>query len=402
MSRLLSLITLFLILIILSSCTTTKNSSGTQNSKSSLNVPDSFRTADLLFLSPEKQLLYYQNAGTILPTNKIDAGKKKYPVKKVLKDFSGFSFTYKDTLRTVDDFIRVTKAVGIMIIRNDTILYERYEEGTLPSTKWIDFSVTKSITSLLFGAAVQDGYIKSLDEKVTKYIHELAKSEYDSVSLRDLLQMSSGIGWIDDPRNPNSDLIKVGRMEGPNSWMPIMEYLSKLKRVAPPGKRFNYNTTETTLAGVILSRAIRKTLSEYLSEKIWKPFGMHSDANWIKGQATNIEIGGCCVSATLLDHALLGIFAMKNGIGLNGKQILSEKWMEESIKPTRSYKGYGYYWWLHPNRYFASGAFGQQIEIDPASKTVIAIHSYWPIAYHDYYIGFIDGFIDAAIKYVNK
>jgi len=387
------------VLIVFLSCKTTKNSSDTKSAN--LNVPDSFRPADLFFLSPEKQLLYYQNAEKILPTNKIEAGKKKYPLRKSLRDLSGFSFKYKDTVRTIEDFIRTTRAVGIMIVRNDTILYERYEQGNNAATKWIDFSVAKSITSLLFGAAMQDGYIKSLDDLVPKYIPELANTVYDSVTLKNLLQMHSGVAWNDDTRSPQSDLMKVGRLEKENGWNAVVEYLSKLKRVAPPGRRFNYNTIETSLMGLILSRAIGKTLSQYLSEKVWKPFGMHDDANWIRSRVNNIEIGGCCVSATLMDHALLGLYAMNNGIGLDGKPQLPENWIKESITPTRSYKGYGYYWWLHPGRYFASGAFGQQVEIDPATRTVVAIHSYWPIAFHDYYIDYIDGFIAEVIKYVN-
>ena len=108
------------------------------------------------------------------------------------------------------------------------------------------------------------------------------------------------------------------------------------------------------------------------------------------------------MSATLKDHALLGMFTMKNGVGMDGKSQLPETWMKESITPTRSYRGYGYYWWLHPGRYFASGAFGQQVEVDPSSKTVVAIHSYWPIAFDDYYIDYLDGFIAEVIKYLNK
>ena len=367
-----------------------------------LNVPDTFRTADLFFLTPEKQLLYYQNAEKILPTNKIASGKNKYPLKKAVKDLSGFSFKYKDTIRTLEDFIKTTRVVGIMIIRNDTILYERYEQGNSPSTKWIDFSVAKSITSLLYGAAIQDGYIKSLDDFVPKYMPEFSNTVYDSVSLKNLLQMHSGVAWNDDTRSRESDLMKIGSLDKEKGWPAVIEYISKLKLAAPPGRRFNYNTAETTMAGIILSRTVGKSLSEYLSEKIWKPFGMHDEANWIRGRTNNVEIGGCCVSATLKDHALLGMFTMKNGVGMDGKSQLPETWMKESITPTRSYRGYGYYWWLHPGRYFASGAFGQQVEVDPSSKTVVAIHSYWPIAFDDYYIDYLDGFIAEVIKYLNK
>ena len=182
------------IVFVLYGCTPSKNT--TTPIINNLPSPDSFRTADLFFLTPEKQLLYYQNADRILPTNKIEAGPKRYALTEAFRDYSNFSFSYKDTVRTMSDFMQQTKVVGLIIIRNDSILYEQYREGIGPVTRWINFSVAKSVTSLLYGAALQDGYIKSLDDKVTHYIPDLKGSVYDSVSLRDLLQMSSGVAWI--------------------------------------------------------------------------------------------------------------------------------------------------------------------------------------------------------------
>ncbi len=378
-------------------CTTAKKSSQTQDG----NFPsiDSFRTADLMFLSPDKQLRYYQNADRILPTNKIEAGDRKHSLIEALRDLSGFSFSYKDTVRTLKDFMRETNVVGLIILKKDTVLYEQYNHGTEAKTKWINFSVAKSVTSLLYGTAIQDGYIRSLDEKVTKYISELAGSVYDSVSLLNLLQMSSGVAWKDDPKDPESDLLKVSRMEAEQGWAGVAKYLSGLKRAAPAGTKFNYNTIETNLAALILHRTIGKPLAQYLSDKIWKPFGMHSDANWIKSRSLKLELGGCCISATLRDYALLGLFAMNNGVDLNGKQILPADWMQNSTTSANSYRGYGYYWWLRPGGiYFASGAFGQQIEIDPSQKVVIAVQSYWPTPFSDYHVGYIDAMIEAMLK----
>ena len=385
-----------IILSVSLSCTPAKNT--TTNPDNRLPSPDSFKTADLLFLTPEKQLLYYQNAEHILPTNKIEAGKNKYLLTERLQDLSGFTFKYKDTVRSLNEFIKATKVVGIIVVKKDTVLFEHYGDGTGRETKWITFSVAKSVTSLLYGAALQDGYITSLDHSVTKYLPELAGSVYDSVFLHNLLQMSSGVKWHEDPRNPESDLVKVARMEKEGGWTAAFNYLSQLSRAAPAGTKFNYNTIETTLAGLILSRATGKTLSTYLSERIWKPFGMYDDANWVRSRTLNLENGGCCISATLRDYALLGIFALKNGVSANGKSLLPETWMQTSTTSAKSYKGYGYYWWLHPNRrYFASGSFGQQIEIDPSQKAVIAIQSYWPIAFNNYYVGYMDSFIEAVL-----
>ena len=363
---------------------------------------DSFRTADLLFLTPEKQLLYYQNAENILPTNKIEAGIKKHRLVEAPVDLSGISFRFKDTVRTMNDFINDTKAVGIIVLKNDTILFEKYN-GIDQHSKWINFSVAKSVTSLLYGVAIQDGYIRSLDQKVTQYIHELKGSVYDSVSLRDLLQMSSGVAWSDDTRDRESDLLKVGRLETTQGWPAVAKYLSQLKPAAAPGTKFNYNTMETNLAAIALTRAIGKPLATYLSEKIWKPFGMQADANWVKSRSLGIELGGCCISSSLRDYALLGLFALNNGVDLDGKQVLAPGWMKQSTTSSRSNPGYGYYWWLSPTRrYFASGAFGQQVEFDPSQRIVVAIQSYWPTTFSNYYIGYIDAMIEAINSKLKK
>lgn len=381
---------------IIAACTSSKRSASTPN----LSLPsiDTFRTAHLLFLTPEKQLLYYQNADRILPTNKIEAGTKKHVLIEAPVNLSALSFSFKDTVRTLADFINDTRTVGIIVLKNDTILFEKYN-NIQPTSKWINFSVAKSVTSILYGVAIQDGYIKSLDQKVTQFIPELAGSVYDSVSLENLLQMASGVAWNDDPRDRESDLMKVARLEGTQGWPAIVSYLSKLKLAATPGTKFNYNTVETNLAALVLQRVIGKNLSQYLSEKIWKPFGMHSDANWVKSRSLGIELGGCCISATLRDYALLGLFAMNNGIDLNGKQVLDPGWMKRATTAARSNPRYGYYWWLgSSDRYFASGSFGQQIEIDPSKKIVIAVQSHWPTAYSSYYVGYIDAMIGAMMS----
>ena len=392
------------ILLIIAVCISTTLPAQAPGTKQPIVLPsrDSFRTADLLFLTPEKQLVYYQNAEKILPTNKIEAGTKKHRLIEAPMDLSNLSFTFKDTVRTINDFIHDTKAVGIIVLKNDTILFEKYN-NIERNSKWINFSVAKSVTSLLYGAAIQDGYIKSLDQKVTQFIPELAGSVYDSVSLENLLHMASGVAWNDDPRDRESDLMKIGRLEGTQGWPAIVSYLSKLKLAAKPGTKFNYNTIETNLAAIVLQKAVGKTLSQYLSDKIWKPFGMHSDANWVKSRSLGIEVGGCCISATLRDYALLGLFALNNGIDLNNKQVLSPGWMKQATTSSRSNPAYGYYWWIGPTkRYFASGSFGQQIEIDPFQRIVVAVQSYWPTAYSGYYIGYLDAMIEAVMKQLKK
>ena len=391
-----------LLMILAAACTSEKKQNSSQDD--SLPSPDTFRTADLLFLQSDQQRLYFQNIPRILPTNKIEKGQRKHRLTEASKNLSDFTFSFKDTVRTLDQFVKQTNVVGLLIIRNDSILFEQYREGITPSTTWISFSVAKSVTSLLYGAALKDGLIESLDQRVSQFVPELVGSAYDSVSLRHLLQMSSGVRWNDDTRDPDSDLMKVAKLEEQEGWAGVVKYLAALKREAAPGQKFNYNTIESGLAAVILKKVVGKSLSEYLSDKIWKPFGMHEDASWVLSRSVNVENGGCCISASLRDYALIGLFALNNGITSEGKEILPATWMQESITPANSFNEYGYYWWLRPGsgRYFASGAFGQQIEIDTASNTIIAVQSHWPIAFNNYYVGYIDTAIESLLKTLNN
>jgi CubicO group peptidase (beta-lactamase class C family) len=210
-----------------------------------------------------------------------------------------------------------------------------------------------------------------VDEKITDYLPRLKNSAYDQSSIRNLLQMASGVEWNEDYADPHSDVNN-------DIWdtLGLYERLRDKPRAAPPGELFNYNTAETNLAGTLLRAAIGNNQSTYLSEKIWKPFGMESDANWMLAEPGGGEQGGCCISATLRDYGRLGLFAMGNGRLTDGTQVLPETWIKESTAPSRAHSGYGYLWWLYGDEtYRASGIFGQAIYINPKENVVIAMHS---------------------------
>ena len=235
------------------------------------------------------------------------------------------------------------------------------------------------MVSLLIGAAIQDGYIKSVDEKVSDYLPRLKGSPYDESSIGNLLQMASGVQWNEDYSDPESDVASA-------SWETIglYEYLREKPRQATPGEHFNYNTAETNLAGTLLRSAVGNNLSTYLSEKIWQPFGMESDASWNLTEQGGGEFGGCCINATLRDYGRIGLFVLADGRLQDGTEVLPPGWIRESIAPSKGYKGYGYFWWLNGNTSFsASGIFGQGIYINPGENVVIAMHSARPAASDD-------------------
>jgi len=190
------------------------------------------------------------------------------------------------------------------------------------------------------------------------------------------LQMASGVAWNEDYTDPNSDVASTG-----GSAADRLVYLSERPRLVPPGGAFNYNTGETNLLGAVLRAAIGTNLSAYLEEKIWQPFGMEHDANWLLLAPGGGEHGGCCLSATLRDYGRIGLFALRQGRLRDGTEVLADGWMAESITPSATNEGYGYLWWLRGEGvYSAAGIYGQAIHIDPAEDLIIVTHSYWPQA----------------------
>jgi CubicO group peptidase (beta-lactamase class C family) len=277
---------------------------------------------------------------------------------------------------TLGDYFTGQSVAGLLVIKDGAIVYERYGLGNGRATRWISYSIAKSVTSLLVGAAIRDGYIASVDEKVTDYLPRLKGSAYDQARIRDVLQMASGVAWNETYDDPESDLNQA-------DWttLGLYNYLDDKPRTAAPGETFNYNTAESNLVGNLLRAAIGNNLSTYLEQKIWRPFGMEADAAWNLTEPAGGEFGGCCINATLRDYGRLGLFAMNGGRLPNGTEVLPAGWMQQSTTPSKGYPGYGYFWWLTDNgAYRASGIFGQGIYIDPAQNLVIAMHSARPDA----------------------
>lgn len=334
-------------------------------------LPSNDGAISVLFWKGRDKIVGFRNMEKINPTRQIESGdyELKLPRKEI--DLDNVSFQVGDESMTTNDYITQKNVAGIVVIKDGTIVYERYGLGNNEDTTWVSFSVSKSVVSMLYGAAIKDGYIKSLDEKVTDYLPRLKGSSYDQASIRNILQMSSGVQWNEDYADPNSDVAQANY-----ETLALYDYLGKKPREFEPGEKFNYNTAETNLAGTLLRSAIGNNLSTYLTEKIWKPFGMEADAYWQLTEPAGGEFGGCCISATLRDYARIGLFALNNGALADGTEVLPSDWIAESITPSKDFPGYGYFWWLSENGiYQARGIFGQGIYINPKENIVIALHS---------------------------
>ncbi len=330
----------------------------------------------VLTWNPKQQVSGYRNSDKIFWTRTIAAGGSVYPLPYAKVELGDVAFSVGELTMTVDEYFQRQSVAGLLVIKDGKILYERYGLGNTEDSKWISYSVAKSVVSMLIGAAIKDGYIKSVDEKLTDYLPRLKASAYDQSSIANLLQMASGVAWNEDYADPRSDIATA-----PWDTVQLYEFLRNKPRVADAGEDFNYNTAETNLAGTLLRSAIGNNLSTYLSEKIWQPFGMESDASWNLTEPGGGEFGGCCINATLRDYGRIGLFALSNGQLADGTEVLPPGWMGDSTKPSKGYAGYGYLWWLSAGSgYSAKGIFGQGIYIDPENKVVIAMHSARPVA----------------------
>ncbi|HMT43873.1 MAG TPA: serine hydrolase [Chakrabartia sp.] len=284
------------------------------------------------------------------------------------------------TIPGVDDYLAKQRAAGIVILQDGKVRFERYGLGFDAKGRWTSFSVAKSFTSTLVGAAIQDGHIKSLEDKVSAYIPDLKGSAYDDVTIRQLLTMSSGLRWNEDYEDPKADVAQFNVAKPDPGVDATVSYLRKLPRAHPPGTVWHYNTGETNLIGVLVSSATKKPLAQYLQEKVWQPAGMEAKATWLLGQSGH-EIAGCCLQAATRDFARFGLFVLANGKAGN-TQIVPADWFAQATVKQKDIgapgKGYGFQWWTYDDGSVAAqGIFGQGIFIDPKRKLVIASNANW-------------------------
>lgn len=306
--------------------------------------------------------------------NIIEAGDDVYPLPKGTPLEVGVD---------VDAYMKHQRTAGLVIVHDGKIRLEKYGLDFSGDGKWTSFSVAKSFTSTMVGAAIKDGYIKSIDDKVSVYIPDLKGSVYDDVSVKQLLTMTSGVKWNEDYGDPKSDVALFNSHKAEPGVDVTVSYMRKLTREAPAGTKWVYKTGETNLIGVLVSSATKKKLSDYLSEKIWAPFGMEQDASWLLG-TTGHEISGCCIQASTRDYARMGLFMLGGGMA-GGKAVLPDDWIAAATTKQADIGetgfGYGYQWWsMDDGTYAAQGIFGQGIFIDPKRKLVIASNSNWPQA----------------------
>ena len=339
----------------------------------------------VLFWTPEQQRATYPNMDRIFLTREISRGDPKtrpaHPLPRALQDFSGLTFEAAGKRYNLAEYLEGNRVAGLLILHKGKIVHEHYGFGHTPASRWTSFSVAKSLTSMLVGAAIKDGYIKDVNDLVTTYLPVLKGGSYDGVTIRQVLQMSSGVAWNEDYADPKSDVARIGAVAAQGGSLGLVTYMGALPRAAAPGTKFNYNTGETHLVGAIVRAAIGNNLASYASRKIWSKFAMESNAFWMLADEYGAKHAGCCMSATLRDYGRIGLFALRKGVLADGTAVLPEGWMKDTTTPSSASPEYGYQWWLAaPGEYGARGIFGQSISIYEPQELIIVTHGLWPVA----------------------
>lgn len=296
-----------------------------------------------------------------------------------IPDF-GAGLKLREQNYSIDDYLRRQRVTGLLILKDGEILLEKYQYDRQPTHRFVSNSIAKSITSLAVGFALEEGKIQSLDDKVAKYVKEMAGYAYGETSIRNILRMSSGVRFneIYDGADDFSHFLSMRWKEGNITALQTFN-----QRETPEGKQFHYASSETYLLGSLVSAVTGKTLSDYVSEKLWKPMGAESDAKWII-DSQGVEFAGSSFNAILRDYARLGMLLANDGMR-DGVQILPKAYLLEATdwhnqpeafhpgKATPGF-GYGYQFWLHPGekrRFGLIGTHGQAIFVDPESKLVL-------------------------------
>jgi CubicO group peptidase (beta-lactamase class C family) len=296
---------------------------------------------------------------------------------------AALSYDFRNGHYTLADYLRHAPVTGLLIAKDDTILFEHYQYARTDRDRFLSQSMAKTITSMLIGIAIADGAIKSVDDIVSLYVPELADTEYGKTPIRDLLHMSSGVAFSEN-YDGQDDVARLGRdLFGQPGKAAVASVAQFNTRAAAPGTKWNYASVETEILGLVLRAATGTPLTEYLSQKIWQPIGAEADASWaIDG--TGQEVTFCCFNAVLRDYARLGRLLAHDG-SWGGRQVIPRQWLIDAttVRPGDAYLtpgvatpfyGYGYQVWLLPGgerRFALLGIRGQMIFVDPASKLVM-------------------------------
>ncbi len=347
-------------------------------------VPPAIRELRLRMLDADVNTLTFHNMDEIFQTRTVP---RSGPVWELPSETKPLDFTYEfaGQTRQAEAALERTYTNALLILKDGRIVFETYRNNTEPRTRFIAFSMSKSITSMMIGRALEEGFIESLDDPIVDYVPELERGAYRHATIRQIMEMRSGVDYAEryDFDNPgvaatnhvNSLILNLTR---------FADMACIVREKTDPGSVFEYKTLDTAVLGWLLERATGVTASAYLASRIWEPLGAEADGYYILDGEPGVgrEFTGAGFNATLRDYGRLGQMVLDGGVA-NGRRILSAEWTAQSTRPgypETPTGGYGLQWWTaaDSNAFYALGLQGQYVYIDPDTRTVVVKLSYFP------------------------
>lgn len=313
----------------------------------------------------------------ILPTQVVESDPNAPPLPESRVDLSQVSYEINGRTRTIGDFMQGGNTNAIGFLHQGQFIYDDYENGYTADTRAHMWSVTKSVTTALVGIAVSEGLIDSIFDPVKKYIPEATDTVWEGTSVEDLLHMESGTYWVDVPIHQPEQLVLMGADYHSNGLygMTRDDYLLRLTRTSEPGEFHRYNSGDTQMLAWILENVYQRPYAEILSEKIWRPAGMQDDALVMIDRLGN-TFASMGLMATTRDMLRFGELFRRNGVSLDGKQIVPRAWVEASHNYDKDNGGgpRGYQWphWggVESGNFAAVGYGHQNVSVAPSLKMV--------------------------------
>jgi CubicO group peptidase (beta-lactamase class C family) len=348
--------------------------------------PGALKIYRIMHLYDEDKISHnFINMGNLFTTSESFARSTK--AKSIPKSNEVFllpeSYEFDGETQNLENALKHFKTDGLLIIKNNKVIYEDYFNGNTPTSKHISWSVAKSFLSALVGIAVRDGLIDDINDPITKYLPDFKDTGYDGIKIKNILQMSSGVLFNEDYADPNSDINKFGRAVAAGTS--FRDFAKTLTNHKEQGTYNHYVSIDSQMLGFLLVEVTGMPLREYLHEHIWEKIGMEDSAYYLSdNEDVDMALGG--LNATLRDYAKFGLLYLNNG-RWDDEQVVPSAWVDAShnmdaphLQPgvndfSSSAWGYGYQWWVpgFPDTdYTASGVYNQYIYIDPLSNVVIA------------------------------
>ncbi len=329
-------------------------------------------------LLPDISTNTFRNIHRLFPTRQVNRQGPIKPIQTNLESLQDFSFSIDAATYDLYDVLALNRVAAMAIVKDGGAIFEEYFMGNDASTRWMSMSIAKTITVMLIGTAIEDGYIASIEDSIIKYLPEFAGTAFSEVTVQHIIEMTSGVAWNETYTDPNSDRRRM--LDAQISQQPgaILKLMAALPSHSAPGTRWNYSTGETHIAGALVHAATGKWVADYLAETLWGPLGMESDASWWLESDNGLEVGGSGLSATLRDYTRFGLFLLNEGV-IDGVAVVPDGWVERAgsrsmVSGEPVEYGYGL-WPLHGNTYAAIGIFGQFIFVDPDQDLVVTILS---------------------------